>query len=244
MVELQPEQDEAAALRDSILYRLKHELYPDAVRVLQLREQTVRRQITKLEEMQSNLVGEMRASQARMAKIVASNINSEEQPMGPIHGNEDTQLKGASAVAAQYETLLATDVGRLTEPLKKMLRVAEYRAQRDAAYLALEFNKLELVIGKLASPDSADIMAPRLHFFAYPFGERFKSTIFKYDEVLGTCAQLRKEMLDFRNSRSIQVEQSLIQFASGKQPKTTRITYHEQSDAIETTSLRPAPAER
>ena len=59
------------------------------MRVLQLREETVRRQITKLEEMQSNLVGEMRASQARMAKIVASNVNSEEQPMGPIQGNEN-----------------------------------------------------------------------------------------------------------------------------------------------------------
>ena len=53
-----------------------------------------------------------------------------------------------------------------------------------------EFIKLETVLLKLISSDEADILAPRKHFFTYPFGERFNNTVFSYDEIDGTSQEI------------------------------------------------------
>ena len=53
-----PEQDEAAIAKDRLLQRMKEEIFPEAVRILQLREQTVQRQIDKIDDMERQVMEE------------------------------------------------------------------------------------------------------------------------------------------------------------------------------------------
>lgn len=68
--------------------------------------------------------------------------------------------------------------------LEKELRVAAFRAAKDPKHLQDDVFRLEKVVSKLTSTSVDDILAPRTHLFTYPYGDRYKSTIFAYDEVL------------------------------------------------------------
>lgn len=89
------------------------------------------------------------------------------------------------------------------KPLKFQLKVAQFRYKNDAVVLKDEISKLETVLLKLISSDEADILAPRKHFFTYPFGERFSKTVFSYDEIDGTSQEITDEELNFKGSHSI-----------------------------------------
>ena len=81
--------------------------------------------------------------------------------------------------------------------LETELRVAAFRASSDPKYLQDDVFRLEKVVNKLTSPSEDDIIAPRTHFFSYPFGNRYKSTIFEYDEVMQTFKLVTDESIDF-----------------------------------------------
>ena len=127
----QPEQDEAAIAKDRLLYRMKNEIFPEAVRILQLREQTVQRQIAKIDDMERQVMEETRAYQEKISKLIKANVNSEEQPMGPVYGEDENKLTETSEAAQILQEKLTADVQRLKDPLKKLLKVASFRAKED-----------------------------------------------------------------------------------------------------------------
>ena len=149
-----PEQDEAAIAKDRLLQRMKEEIFPEAVRILQLREQTVQRQIDKIDDMERQVMEETKTYQDKIAKLIAGNVNSEEQPMGPVHGDEDEDhMKETTEATKNLQNSVTADIKNLKEPLNKMMKVAKFRAKQDVACLQGEFSKLEQVLNKLDSPD-------------------------------------------------------------------------------------------
>ena len=62
-----------------------------------------------------------------------------------------------------------------------------------------ETHKFMAIVDKLDSPHFSDSLASLVHCFSYRGGDRFKSTVFKYDEVMRECSQYSHELLDFSN---------------------------------------------
>ena len=104
--------------------------------------------------------------------------------MGPVHGDEDEDhMKETTEATKNLQNSVTADVKQLKEPLNKMMKVAKFRAKEDVACLQGEFSKLEQVLNKLDSPEVDDVLAPHKHYFTHKHGDKFKKTIFSFDEV-------------------------------------------------------------
>ena len=67
------ELDEASLLKNDILRRLREELYPDMLRVLELRQQTVHREIYKLDQLRAKMQVDLEMSHARFNGLISEN---------------------------------------------------------------------------------------------------------------------------------------------------------------------------
>lgn len=85
-----------------------------------------------------------------------------------------------------------------------------------------------------------DILAPTTHSFTFPYGERFKSTLLQYDEVLQQCSQISHPMLEFRECLTIQIRKDVYAFKYGSPIKVSRITNLRDAVKIRKTPLKSA----
>ena len=116
----------------------------------------------------------------RMNELIQAQINSNENPMGSLSGSRDKYLGWVPTGFDSTFELLTSEMAHL----EKELRVAAFRAAYDPKYLKDDVFRLEKVASKLTSTSADDIIAPRTHFFTFPDGNRYKSTVFEYDELM------------------------------------------------------------
>ena len=72
--------------------KLQNEIYPDMVQVLTLQVKELKVKIEKLETMQDEVAKEHAATHARYADLVKKHLDTEENPLGPLAGDEDDYL--------------------------------------------------------------------------------------------------------------------------------------------------------